>query len=97
MPGGARPGIRRLRRKLRACDIFVLLVSTNSMGSDYIIDKEIKIARERQANGRDSQVYPLFIDRRRRPELDQVQRLQSASTRREAVLQATRSTTAAST
>ena len=38
---------------LRACDIFVLLVSANSMASDYIIEKEIGIARERLAAGDD--------------------------------------------
>src|SRR4051812_33804245 len=35
-------------QKLRACDIFILLVSANSMASDYIVDKEIAIIRERQ-------------------------------------------------
>ena len=44
----ARTGARRSRPRLRACDIFVLLVSTNSTGSDYIVDKEIPIIRERQ-------------------------------------------------
>src|SRR5262245_23506958 len=28
---------------LLACDVFVLLVSANSMGSDYVIDKELQI------------------------------------------------------
>jgi internalin A len=28
-----------IERKLRACDIFILLVSANSMASDYIIGK----------------------------------------------------------
>jgi hypothetical protein len=40
-----------IETKLRACDIFVLLVSPHAMASDYIIDKEIAIIRERQANG----------------------------------------------
>ena len=31
-----------IERKLRACDIFILLVSANSMASDYIVDKEIR-------------------------------------------------------
>src|SRR5579863_7782052 len=34
--------------KIRACDIFVLLVSTRSTGSDYILHKEIPIIRQRQ-------------------------------------------------
>ena len=40
-----------IEANLRACDVFVLLVSANSMGSDYVIDKELQIARERQAAG----------------------------------------------
>jgi tetratricopeptide (TPR) repeat protein len=50
-----------IERKLRACDIFILLVSVNSMASDYIIDKEIAIIRERQANGDDVHFYPLLL------------------------------------
>jgi hypothetical protein len=60
MPGGADwdPGIER---KLRGCDIFLLLVSPNSMASKYIVDKEIKIIRERQANGEGVYFYPLLL------------------------------------
>jgi tetratricopeptide (TPR) repeat protein len=46
---------------LLACNIFVLLVSANSMSSDYIIDKELEIARRRQTAG-DLHVYPLLIE-----------------------------------
>jgi hypothetical protein len=31
-----------IERKLRVCDVFVLLVSPHSMSSDYIVDKETK-------------------------------------------------------
>ena len=65
MPGGT-DWNPEIERELRACDIFVLLVSANSMGSDYIIDKELEIARERRASGRQLHFYPLLIDRRRR-------------------------------
>src|SRR5271166_3168634 len=37
-----------IERKLRACDIFILLVSRHSLSSDYVVDKEIAIIRERQ-------------------------------------------------
>jgi hypothetical protein len=47
--------------KLRACDIFILLVSANSMASDYIIDREIAIIRERQSNKEDVHFYPLLL------------------------------------
>jgi len=50
-----------IERKLRACDIFILLVSANSMASNYIVDKEIAIIRERQANGEPVHFYPLLL------------------------------------
>src|SRR5215470_4442183 len=40
-----------IEEKLRACDIFILLVSASSMASRYVIDKEIAIIRDRQAKG----------------------------------------------
>ena len=51
-----------IQRNLRACDIFVLLVSAKSMSSNYIIDKEIEIARERQAAADGLHIYPLLIE-----------------------------------
>ena len=50
-----------IERKLHACDIFILLVSTHSMASNYIVDKEIAITRERQAKGEDVRFYPLLL------------------------------------
>jgi hypothetical protein len=50
-----------IQRKLRSCDIFILLVSRHSLSSDYIVDKEIGLIRERQANGEDVQFYPLVL------------------------------------
>src|SRR6202044_1587630 len=50
-----------IERKLRACDIFVLLVSRHSLSSDYIVDKEIAIIRDRQAKGEDVWFYPLLL------------------------------------
>jgi hypothetical protein len=60
MPGGA-DWEREIGAKLRACDIFVLLVSHHSLSSDYIVDREIAIIRERQANGEDVHFYPLLL------------------------------------
>ena len=51
-----------IEAKIRACDIFVLLVSTHSTGSDYILDKEVPIVRERQRDGDGVHVCPLLID-----------------------------------
>jgi hypothetical protein len=50
-----------IERKLRGCDIFILLVSANSMASRYIVDTEIATIRERQANGEDVHFYPLLL------------------------------------
>ena len=52
----------RIERNLYDCDIFILLVSPNSISSNYIVDKEIRIARERLAAGDDLHVYPLVIE-----------------------------------
>jgi hypothetical protein len=61
-----------IQRYLRCCDVFVLLVSPNSTGSTYIIDKELQIARERQAAGDDLHVYPLLLKPTAEAELDRV-------------------------
>src|SRR4051794_29174073 len=50
MPGGT-GWDAEIEENLRACDIFILLVSAHSMASDYIIDREIAIIEERQAKG----------------------------------------------
>jgi hypothetical protein len=50
-----------IERKLRACYILILLVSAHSMASDYIIDKELAIIRERQASGEPVHIYPLLL------------------------------------
>ena len=71
MPGGTKWD-PEIERNLRACDIFVLLVSANSMGSNYIIDKELEIARERAGGGRDCNVYPLLIEPTPKAGLDRV-------------------------
>jgi hypothetical protein len=50
-----------IERKLHACDVFILLVSRHSMASDYVVDKEIAVIRERQANGEEVHFYPLLL------------------------------------
>ena len=61
-----------IEARIRACDIFILLVSTHSTGSDYILDKEVPIIRERQRNGDGVQFCPLVIDWTPDPGLEQV-------------------------
>jgi len=60
MPGGTKWD-EEIESKLRTCDIFILLVSANSMSSTYIIENEIRIARERQAAGV-LHIYPLLVE-----------------------------------
>jgi hypothetical protein len=60
MLGGAELD-REIEQKLRACDIFLLLVSHHSLSSDYVVDKEIAIIRERQAKGENVHFYPLLL------------------------------------
>jgi hypothetical protein len=51
-----------IERRLRECDIFILLVSPNSLSSDYVVGKEIAVIRERRrANREDVHVYPLVL------------------------------------
>jgi len=57
---------------LRACDIFILLVSANSMASDYIVEKEIAIVRERQRNADEVHFCPLLIEPTPKAGLDRV-------------------------
>ena len=71
MPGGA-DWEREIERKLRACDIFILLVSRHSLSSDYVVDKEIKIIRERQAKGEPVHFYPLVLTPTPKIALDRV-------------------------
>ncbi len=71
MPGGA-DWEREIEQKLRACEIFILLVSRHSLSSDYVVDKEIAIIRERQAKGEDVRFYPLVLTPTPKIALDRV-------------------------
>ena len=61
-----------IENKLRACDIFILLVSARSMASHYIVDKEIAIIRERQVKGEPVHFYPLLLTPTPKAGLDKV-------------------------
>ena len=71
MPGGA-DWNPEIEARIRSCDIFVLLVSTRSTGSDYIVDNEIPIIRERQRNNDGVYFYPLLLDWTPKAGLEQV-------------------------
>ena len=70
MPGGTEWDAE-IDRELRSCDVFVLLVSASSMGSDYIVDKELEIARARCMAG-ELYVYPILIRPTPRAGVDRV-------------------------
>jgi hypothetical protein len=71
MPGGSN-WEREIEPKLRACDIFILLVSRHSLSSDYVVDKEIALVRDRQTKGEDVHFYPLVLTSTPRIALDLV-------------------------
>jgi tetratricopeptide (TPR) repeat protein len=49
-----------IEQKLRQCDLFLLLVSTNSMAS-VAVDEELSIVRERRARGETVHFVPLLL------------------------------------
>ena len=50
-----------IEKNLRDCDIFILLVSPASLSSDYIVDKELSIIRDRQTKGESVHFYPILL------------------------------------
>ncbi len=58
--------------KLRACYIFILLVSSHSLSSDDVVDKEMAIIRERQDQGEAVHFYPIVLTRTPKVALDRV-------------------------
>jgi tetratricopeptide (TPR) repeat protein len=61
MPGGEE-WEKKIEEQLRRCDVFVLLVSTNSMGSDFILDKELAPVKARRQRGESVHVYPILLE-----------------------------------
>ena len=50
-----------IERKLRACDMFVPLVSPHSLAFEAAVGSQIAIIRERQARGEGVTLYPLLL------------------------------------
>jgi hypothetical protein len=71
MPGGT-PWDSEIENKLRTCDVFILLVSAHSMSSNYIVDKEIAIIRERQGTRENVHFYPILLTPTPKAGLDKV-------------------------
>ncbi len=53
--------VPEFQRKLRACDIFVPLVSPHSVAFEAVFGRQIAIIRERQAKGERVHLYPLLL------------------------------------
>ena len=49
------------QRKLRACDVFAPLVSTQSLAFEAVVGRQIAIIRERQSRGEGVALYPLVL------------------------------------
>ena len=60
MMGGAK-WEAEIEQRLRVCDIFILLVSRRSMSSDFILDRELPIVRQRDAKGEPIHIYPVIL------------------------------------
>jgi hypothetical protein len=52
---------QEIDRKLKECDIFVVLVSSYSMSSEYVLNTEISVIRKRQENKENVIIYPVLL------------------------------------
>ena len=52
-----------IKKKLIACDIFILLVSRHSLASEYILKTELATIKQRQQNKENVHGYPLLLTR----------------------------------
>ena len=51
-----------IKRKLSACDVFILLVSPHSLASEYILKTEIETIKQRQQNKEDVRMLSVAAD-----------------------------------
>jgi tetratricopeptide (TPR) repeat protein len=61
MPGGEE-WEKKIEEQLGRCDLFLLLVSTNSMGSDFILDRELAPVKARRERGEPVHIYPILLE-----------------------------------
>ncbi|HEX8167390.1 MAG TPA: TIR domain-containing protein [Beijerinckiaceae bacterium] len=62
---GIRPGDKwkkEIEAQLKACDLFILLVSVHSLASEVVVNFEIKTIQERQAKGESVQFFPIVLN-----------------------------------
>jgi TIR domain/AAA ATPase domain len=53
---------KKIDAQLSSCDLFILLVSINSLASNEVMNFEIKAIQERQARGEHVHIFPIVLD-----------------------------------
>jgi hypothetical protein len=53
---------KEIETQLKTCDLFILLVSINSLASDVVVNFEIKTIQERQAKGENVHIFPIILE-----------------------------------
>jgi tetratricopeptide (TPR) repeat protein len=53
---------KEIEAQLNTCDLFILLVSINSLASDVVVNFEIKTIQERQARGENVHIFPIVLE-----------------------------------
>lgn len=51
-----------IETQLKSCDLFILLVSINSLASEVVVNFEIKTIQERQAKGENVHIFPIVLE-----------------------------------
>jgi hypothetical protein len=53
---------KEIETQQRTCDLFILLVSINSLASDVVVNFEIKTIQGRQAKGENVHIFPIVLE-----------------------------------
>jgi len=53
---------KEIEAQLESCDLFILLVSVNSLASEVVVNFEIKTIQERQATGEKVHIFPIVLE-----------------------------------
>ena len=53
---------KEIETQLKNCDLFILLVSINSLASEVVVNFEIKTIQERQAKGENVHIFPIVLE-----------------------------------
>jgi hypothetical protein len=84
MPGGEE-WEKKIEEQLSHCDLFLLLVSTNSMGSDFILDRELAPVKARRERGEPVHIYPILLEPTSEASIEPIAKFNFAALRRTAI------------